>query len=182
MIRFLLFFLVSGRFFLPGIYQIIGADAATITINWFIPSLNDEDMYDGIKATVGDTVQFQWSGNHNVYIHPSGACSEDNAILVGAQSGKSGSYMFTEDDIGKVAFACDIENHCENGQFVTIRVSADEDSTDTPDYTPEDTPDTTTNAPTSSPTPSPASSASKCRFDSLVAFLMALVLVTTFRL
>ena len=96
----------------------------TIIIDWFIPTEEEEDVYDGIKANVGDTVKFQWSQDyHNIYIHPSGDCSEDGAILDrSSRIDGDESCTFTEDDIGKVSFACDVGSHCENGQFVTITV------------------------------------------------------------
>mmetsp|Transcript_4449 Transcript_4449/g.5115 ORF Transcript_4449/g.5115 Transcript_4449/m.5115 type:complete len:750 (-) Transcript_4449:622-2871(-) len=141
-----------------------------IKIDWFDPTSENVNAYDGISATVGDTVQFQWSGYHNVYIHPSGDCLQDNAILVGSQSDTSARYTFTEDDVGKVSFACNIGNHCENGQFVTIRVSVGIDSSDPPDDT--------SNTPTRRPTLSSASSASKFRFSRLEVYSVALVLIT----
>lgn len=97
--------------------------AKTITIDWFIPTEEEEDIYEGIKANVGDTVQFIWSNYHNVFMHPSRDCTDIGAIEVGASAvDGEGSYTFTENDIGYVSFACDISSHCEIGQFVTINV------------------------------------------------------------
>jgi len=88
-----------------------------ITIDWTIPSgLKLPDM----NANAGDTVVFEWSFTHNVYIHPTGTCSNDRSVLVGNDS--PATYTFTEEDVtnGEVTFACDIGNHCENGQILTF--------------------------------------------------------------
>ena len=75
-----------------------------------------------IEASVGTSIQFAWSGTHNVYIHPSGTCDETGAVLVADASVTSGTYTFTEDDAGKViTFACDIGDHCEAGRFDHVR-------------------------------------------------------------
>lgn len=72
---------------------------------------------------VGETLTFEWEGNHNVFIHPSGDCTEDGAIEVGSTS--PASYTFTEADVGAVVFACDIGSHCESGGMImTANVAA----------------------------------------------------------
>lgn len=86
-------------------------------LDWVIP-------YSGPKtfdANVGDTIVFRWGGgSHNVYIHPSGTCDLDGAILVGQQPDTE--YTFTEADGSpegnEMFFACDIGNgaHCNAGK------------------------------------------------------------------
>lgn len=77
-----------------------------------------------LVASVGDTIVFSWTGNHNVYIHPTGNCTEDGAILVGDNTAFYGSYTFTEDDAGQeIYFACDVGTHCEEGgMYLTVMV------------------------------------------------------------
>ena len=65
---------------------------------------------------------FTWAGNHNVFVHPSGDCTEDDASSVGASS--PAVYTFVSGDIGTKVFACDVGSHCENGQIITFTVSA----------------------------------------------------------
>lgn len=79
-----------------------------------------------LVATVGTTIMFSWSGTHNVYIHPSGTCDENGAIPVADGSVTSGSYTFTDSDVGKnIYFACDIASHCEDhGMHVSVFVAA----------------------------------------------------------
>ena len=91
----------------------------TIEMQWFVPSL---DSFPPITVHVGDTIVFIWagSGNHNVYIHPTGDCNNDGAHLVGLDSGAS--YIFTEADVGEMEFVCDVDDHCELGMRVTITV------------------------------------------------------------
>jgi len=74
-------------------------------------------------AQVGDTLTFNWQGEHNVYVHPSGDCTMDGAILIGEESGAS--HTFTADQVGEVTFACDIYNgaHCGAGQIITYVVT-----------------------------------------------------------
>lgn len=70
-----------------------------------------------------EQVTFNYGPNHDVHIHPSGNCTEDGRILVGAQGAGSATYTFTESDGGTdVSFACDFFSHCENGQIVTFTV------------------------------------------------------------
>jgi len=95
---------------------------STITIDWFIPNAEDLEDFELRRAKVGDTIIFEWVGVHNVFIHPSGSCSENGRILVGSVSGES-SYVFTKEDEGKVVFTCDIGGHCEAGQLLEIMVS-----------------------------------------------------------
>jgi plastocyanin len=121
-------------------FNVVPADAPTFL--WTIKP------YEAQSAKVGDTIIFEWSGSHNVFIHPSGTCDTGGSIEVGSTSGAA--YTFTSDDVGEVVFACDIDggSHCDAGQIVTFNVAAD------------DTPLTTapTKGPTASPTVSPVKS------------------------
>ena len=74
-------------------------------------------------ATVGDMIYFSWNPDfaHNVYIHPTGTCNETGAIFIGDTPPVN--YTFTENDVGSsIMFACDIVDHCELGQAVTVDV------------------------------------------------------------
>jgi hypothetical protein len=44
--------------------------AVEIKLNWVIRT------YNPMTATVGDEAVFTWPGDHNVYVHPSGDCTE----------------------------------------------------------------------------------------------------------
>ena len=97
--------------------------AETIVIPWRIPSSGE--MLNDVQATVGDTLNFQWpAGTHNVNIHPSMSCDETDSVFIG--SANPTRYTLTKDDVGTLFFACQIGNHCELGQFVTVEVSNDE--------------------------------------------------------
>jgi hypothetical protein len=91
--------------------------AQNVDVDWVISPAPPPET-----ATVGGTATLTWSGNHNVYVHPSGTCDDANAILVGSSS--PAVYTFTSDDVGDVVFACDVGSHCESGQIVTFTVSA----------------------------------------------------------
>ncbi len=59
---------------------------------------------------------------NDVHIHPTGGCLEDDAILVGYQSGAT--YTFTTADGGKeLFFANDVGRRCEDGQNIKVLVS-----------------------------------------------------------
>ena len=89
----------------------------TIELDWFIPP---GDSFPPGTVNVGDTLVFNWGGFHNVYIHPTGDCTETDRIEVGTASGAS--YTFTEADVGDLEFVCDVGTHCENGMRITITV------------------------------------------------------------
>jgi len=100
---------------------------------------------------VGDTVTFEWTGTHNVYIHPSGDCSTDGAIEVGETSPTS--YTFTA--VGNVTFACDVPNHCQDGGMI-LKTTVAEANGGTP--TAGETPPTAPSMPSAGPpTASPPS-------------------------
>ncbi len=89
--------------------------AEDIDFNWRITTYQPE------TAKVGDTITFNWSGSHDVYIHPSGTCDEDGSIVVGMNTGST--FTFKEDDVGDVTFACQVSSHCDAGQIVTYTVN-----------------------------------------------------------
>lgn len=94
----------------------------TLVVEWFIPNEEDLDEFVSRNARVGDTIIFEWSGTHNVFIHPSGDCLEDGSIFIGSKSGET-MYTFNAEDVSKVVFTCDIGSHCEAGQFIEFTVS-----------------------------------------------------------
>lgn len=111
---------VTVLLLVPLLRNIPTTYAEIYTVDWKIPGIG-QSLSD-MTATVGDTAVFEWSFFHNVLIHPSGDCVETGAISVGSSSGAS--YTFTADDVGEMVFACDVGNHCENGQIMTFTVSA----------------------------------------------------------
>ena len=61
---------------------------------------------------------------HNVFVHPSGDCTEDGATLVGDTS--PATYTVTDADVasGSITFACDVGSHCESGMILTFQVDS----------------------------------------------------------
>jgi len=112
------------------------ANAAEFIVDWKIPVGEGSELgfYDDMKAEVGDTAVFDWKFAHNVFRHPSGNCNESGAIPVGDVTGSS--HTFTADDVGEVAFACDVGSHCELGQIVKFTVSAKAVATSAPTTAP----------------------------------------------
>lgn len=47
---------------------------------WRVPS---GDSLPAMSSEVGSTITFEWTGSHNVLIHPSGTCDGDQAIFLG---------------------------------------------------------------------------------------------------
>jgi len=99
---------------------VTGAD---IEVSNWVP-IDGQEEIPSMNAIVGDTIIFKWSeGIFDVFIHPSGNCEEDEAILIGYTSGSS--YTFKEDDSGKeLFFACDVGQRCEAGQNMKVTVSS----------------------------------------------------------
>ena len=83
----------------------------------------DGTPYPDINVLTGDTVEFIYgtTAQQDVWIHASNTCEmgPDRERVKGF-AGPSGSYTFTSDDAetygGKVFFACDVGQRCENGQ------------------------------------------------------------------
>lgn len=97
----------------------VGGDKS-VDVTWVIPSTGQP--FPPINATVGTSIVFTWSNTHNVFIHPTGDCTEMGAISVGSTS--PATYTLTEADIGVLTFACDVGMHCENGQIINVTVKA----------------------------------------------------------
>ncbi|KAL7573399.1 hypothetical protein ACA910_006505 [Epithemia clementina (nom. ined.)] len=97
--------------------------AADISVAWVYPGLYAALPYE--NAIVGDTITFLFAtGEHNVYIHPSQSCDPTNHVLVGTEGGAN--YTFTDADIGRVVFVCEVEGHCQEdaGQILTVLVTS----------------------------------------------------------
>jgi plastocyanin len=65
-------------------------------------------------------VTFTWSGQHNVFLHPTGTCDAAGATVVG-NAGTVAVYTFTE--AGSFTFACEVGDHCGSGQILTFTVA-----------------------------------------------------------
>jgi hypothetical protein len=91
------------------------------SMDWFIPS--DIEPFDSISMYAGDTLTFVYNGNHDVYIHPTGDCTQQDRIFVGAQFAETASYTFKDSEIDTdVTFACDYLNHCSFGLIINVLV------------------------------------------------------------
>ena len=141
MIRYtILFVRLAALLLLP-----FTACAKDIALQWTVQA----NPYANQSAMVGDTVTFTWSGNHNVYIHPSKTCNSTGSKEVSKNSGDK--YKFTTNDVGTVVFACDVGGHCAVGQIVKFNVTAPANPPTSPTQAP-----TSTSSPTLEPTPTPA--------------------------
>ena len=107
-------FITAFQFTLPPV------SAAVTDITWKVPA--EDDPYTPMTANVGDSVSFTWGSGHDVHIHPSGTCDEAGAKLVSDTPGAT--YTFKEADVGKVVFACDVKDHCAEGQIITFTVKS----------------------------------------------------------
>lgn len=164
-----LFFLLSSSVF--------NVSAVDIQRNWYDPypyveGDADSGPFAAITVNVGDTLIFNWtSGNHDVWIHPSGSCAQTNRIPVGAVTGSS--YTFKAEDVGDMLFTCDVPvpehaytNHCKSGQKLPVVVENQVIATPAP--TPAPTPALTSAPPTAAPTGAPTTvRGTKCVDSSL---------------
>eukprot|EP00751_Fragilariopsis_kerguelensis_P027413 CAMPEP_0170873076 /NCGR_PEP_ID=MMETSP0734-20130129/27118_1 /TAXON_ID=186038 /ORGANISM="Fragilariopsis kerguelensis, Strain L26-C5" /LENGTH=331 /DNA_ID=CAMNT_0011253327 /DNA_START=37 /DNA_END=1033 /DNA_ORIENTATION=+ len=100
---------------------VVTAETIVIT-DWVIPYTGPKTL----DAIVGDTIEFQWEGFHNANIHPTNDCSRAGSFDVGTAS--PASYTFTEMDGSPegtdIYFACDVGQHCANGQNVIVTVKS----------------------------------------------------------
>jgi hypothetical protein len=69
---------------------------------------------------VGDVLTFNWSGTHNVNIHPNKDCEFSGSTSIAASSG--GAYTLTTLDKPDVYFACQVGSHCSLGQHILVTV------------------------------------------------------------
>jgi len=103
------------------------ANAATVEVpDWVVPYNGAQEW----QASVGDTMVFEWTGGHNVFIHPTLDCNLDGRTFIGSETGTS--YTFAEEDGSPegtlMFFACDIGqgSHCRFGQSLTVMVYSGE--------------------------------------------------------
>ena len=121
------------------------SSAKSINIEWTIPQ-SEEAKYKDTNVQVGDKVNFLWTEvfPHNVYIHPTGDCGQDNRVFVGNDL-EDTSYIFKEEDVGDLFFACDIPGHCNAGQIIkftvepkAVTIDAGVESTESNEEIPDD--------------------------------------------
>jgi len=101
----------------------IDEDATTFTFDpW---NVIKAAAFEDTTASVGDTVTFKYVvGKFNVWIHPTGDCTQEERVLVGSGTDGEASYTFTEEDAGTVVtFVSDTSNHCERGMIVKFQVN-----------------------------------------------------------
>jgi hypothetical protein len=97
------------------------APTLQLEIFWDIP---EEDQLPPQEVVLGDSIIFIWNGVSNVYIHPSGNCSEEGSIFVGNESGTV--YTFESTNNAKnITFASQIGFHCEKGQILQVLVGVE---------------------------------------------------------
>mmetsp|Transcript_2005 Transcript_2005/g.2302 ORF Transcript_2005/g.2302 Transcript_2005/m.2302 type:complete len:323 (+) Transcript_2005:33-1001(+) len=104
-----------------AVVLVVTAETIVIT-DWVIPYTGPKTL----DAIVGDTIEFQWEGFHNANIHPTNDCSMAGSFDVGTAS--PASYTFTEMDGSPegtdIYFACDVGQHCANGQNLIVNVKS----------------------------------------------------------
>ncbi|KAL3941530.1 MAG: hypothetical protein SGBAC_004114, partial [Bacillariaceae sp.] len=92
--------------------------ATKFDLSWFVAA------YGGIDAFPGDSVTFKYDEFSDVWIHPSGDCTQDGSIFVGPIGPATVSYRFTEADAGKViTFTSSVSDNCLQGQIINITVA-----------------------------------------------------------
>ena len=148
----------------------ISKSIETMNIDWVIQGNNDHKAH---IVYVGDTVMFLWSGIHDVYIHPTGDCSDNINVLMGKESGKI-RYTFKMEDIGEMVFACNIGSNCESRQLIYFNVLGDRYATISPSVSEIRLPLPITYSPTMIPTSLLSSSAFSVRHSKCIFVLLPL--------
>jgi hypothetical protein len=99
--------------------------------SWVPPSTESDEGFFPLDTVVGKMITFMWTeadGPQDVWIHPTGDCTTEGSIFVGpTTSGDTkATYTFMESDgsmIGNnVFFTSQIDNHCSDGQQISIRI------------------------------------------------------------
>jgi hypothetical protein len=97
------------------------APTSQLEIFWDLP---EEDQLPPQELVLGDSIIFVWNGVSNVYIHPSGNCSEEGSIFVGNESGTVYTFESTNNP-KNITFASQIGAHCEKGQILQVAVGVE---------------------------------------------------------
>lgn len=116
--------------------------ASTIKVDWVVPSGGVDENMQRINAHPGDTLRFEWSGSHNVFMlkkcNPTKNQKWDNFKCGNVQKAKGkvqtaksmgyySSKKYVEYKVpnkpGKsVCFICTVGNHCAGGQHSTVSI------------------------------------------------------------
>jgi len=101
------------------------SNADAKVVDWTTQFGNNGDK--DIEVKVGDTVTFNWNGNHNVYAMQNKAaydsCDFSGAVNKGANSGVTESFGGE----GVFYYACKVGSHCQAKQKIMITVAAPTD-------------------------------------------------------
>lgn len=91
--------------------------ATNFDLIWFVAAYGD------VEALVGDSVTFTYDEFSDVWIHPSGDCTQDESIFVGQIGPATVTYRFTQEDAGKsLTFTSSVSDNCLRGQIITFNV------------------------------------------------------------
>merc|ERR1712153_137395 len=103
----------------------LGVATATVHVPW-TAGLNNGDAAGAAArtktVTTGDTLHFMWTGNHNVFKMASETaytnCDFTGATDLGSTSPVS--YELAAGQAGPWYFACQVAQHCQNGQKLAV--------------------------------------------------------------
>ena len=110
---------------------------ADYNIDWRVGGVPYPDM----TASVGETIAFSYSSQHNVFLLTSGNCEPSGSTELGGTLDSPVLFELTE--AGVYTFACQIGDHCADGMIFSVTVSSDEQpATPDPDPSPSPTPAT----------------------------------------
>ena len=91
--------------------------ATKFELTWFVAA------YGGIDAKPGDLVTFTYDEFSDLWIHPSGDCTQDGSIFVGPIGPATVTYRFTQEDAGKnITFTSSVSDNCQRGQIISFTV------------------------------------------------------------
>jgi len=105
----------------------VHAEAATVTWNWnagFSGQSADQELL----LDLGDTVNFEWTGSHDVYALVDVAAQQNCDFTDATELGDTSVVSFTPDAEGIYYFGCSVSGHCEAGQYLILTVEASETS------------------------------------------------------
>merc|ERR1712166_261324 len=96
-----------------------GLATATVHVQWNA-GLNGDAAARTKTVTTGDTLHFMWTGSHNVYKMASVAAFNACDFTGASDLGSTSAVSFALTGAGPWYFACQVGQHCQNGQKLAV--------------------------------------------------------------
>jgi len=117
------YFVRMNLFAIKALFLFATAYSANIDFDW--NSGFGGEQFQALDVSNGDTITFNWSGGHNVYLMPNKAaydgCDFSSATMISGGDTSGVTYTVTT---FPTYFACEKTGHCNGGQKLTVTETA----------------------------------------------------------